>query len=41
VSFERREAVVTYEQGAVTIEEMNQALARYGLSATLKEPLRP
>jgi copper chaperone CopZ len=43
VSFERREAVVTYEQGAVTIEQMNQALAPYGFTARPTEPgpLRP
>ncbi len=38
VSFERSEAIVTYEKGAVTIEQMNQAVARYGFTATLKTP---
>ncbi len=38
VSFERREAVVTYEQGAVTMEQMQEAVARYGFTATLKTP---
>ncbi len=36
VSFERAEAVVTYEKGAVTLEQMAQAVARYGFTATLK-----
>ena len=38
VSFERSEAIVTYEKGGVTIEQMNQAVARYGFAATLKAP---
>ena len=38
VSFERREAIVTYEKGAVTIDQMIQAVARYGFTATLKSP---
>lgn len=38
VSFERSEAAVTYEKGAVTIEEMQEAVARYGFTATLKSP---
>lgn len=36
VSFERREAVVTYEKGVVTIEQMQEAVARYGFTASLK-----
>ncbi len=36
VSFERSEAIVSYEKGAVTIDQMNQAVARYGFTATLK-----
>ena len=38
VSFERREAIVTYEKGTVTIEQMIRAVARYGFTATLKSP---
>lgn len=38
MSFERSEGIVTYEKGAVTIEEMNQAVARYGFAATVKVP---
>ena len=38
MSFERAEAIVTYEKGAVTIEQMNQAVARYGFTATPKNP---
>ncbi len=38
MSFERSEAVVTYEKGAVTIEQMNQAVARYGFTAALETP---
>ncbi len=38
MSFERREAIVTYEKGAVTIEQMQQAVARYGFTASLKTP---
>jgi len=38
VSFERSEAIVTYEKGAVTIEQMNQAVAQYGFSASLRTP---
>ncbi len=38
MSFERSEAVVTYERGAVTIEQMSQAVARYGFTAALKTP---
>jgi len=38
VSFERSEAIVTYEKGTVTIEQMNQAVAQYGFSATSKMP---
>ena len=34
VSFERSEAIVLYEKGAVTIEQMRQAVARYGFTAT-------
>ena len=40
VSFERSEGVVTYEKGAVTIEQMNKAVAQYGFTATLKPPTR-
>lgn len=36
VSFYRGEAIVTYEDGAVTIEQMKEALARDGFRATLK-----
>ncbi|MBI4536334.1 MAG: heavy-metal-associated domain-containing protein [candidate division NC10 bacterium] len=38
VSFERGEAVVTYEKGAVSIEQMQEAVARHGFTATLKSP---
>lgn len=38
VSFYRSEATVRYERGAVTIEQMNQAVSRYGFTATLKNP---
>jgi hypothetical protein len=38
VSFERSEAIVTYEKGTVTIEQMNQAVAPYGFTAGLKTP---
>ena len=38
VSFERGEAIVAYEKGAVTVEQMQQAVARYGFTATLKSP---
>ncbi len=38
VSFERSEAIVTYEKGAVTIEQMNQAVARYGFAASVRTP---
>jgi copper chaperone CopZ len=38
VSFERSEAIVTYEKGAVTIEQMNQAVAQYGFTAILRTP---
>ena len=38
VSFERSEAIVTYEKGTVTIEQMNQATAQYGFTASLKTP---
>lgn len=38
MSFWRSEAVVTYEKGTVTIEQMNRAVARYGFTATLKSP---
>jgi copper chaperone CopZ len=38
VTFEPPEAIVTYEKGAVTIERMQQAVARYGFTATLKTP---
>ena len=38
VSFDRGEAIVSYEKGTVTIEQMNQAVARYGFTATLKKP---
>lgn len=38
VSFERGEAIVTYEKGTVTIEQMSQAVAQYGFRATLKTP---
>ncbi|MBI4536644.1 MAG: heavy-metal-associated domain-containing protein [candidate division NC10 bacterium] len=36
VSFERGEAIVSYEKDAVTIEAMQQAVSRYGFTATLK-----
>ena len=36
VSFERSEAIVTYEKGAVTIDQMNKAVGQYGFTATLK-----
>ncbi len=39
VSFERSEALVTYEEGAVTIDQMNNAAGRYGFTATLKTPM--
>ncbi len=38
VSFERGEAIVTYEKGIVTIAHMSQAVAQYGFRATLKTP---
>jgi copper chaperone CopZ len=38
VNFEQSEAIVTYEKGTVTIEQMNQAVAQYGFRATLKAP---
>ena len=38
VSFERREAIVTYAKGIVTIEQMTQAVGRYGFTASLKTP---
>ena len=38
VSFEKAEAIVTYEKGAVTIEQMIQAVSRYGFTASLKTP---
>ena len=38
VSFERSEAIVTYEKGAVTIDQMNHAVARYGFTASTKTP---
>jgi copper chaperone CopZ len=38
VSFEASEAIVTYEKGTVTIEQMNQAVAQYGFTASLKTP---
>lgn len=41
VSFERREAIVTYEKDAVTLEQMQQAVARYGFTATSRSPSRP
>ncbi len=41
VSFERSEAIVTYEKDAVTIEQMNQAVAQYGFTATPKTPSPP
>ncbi len=36
VSFERAEAVVTYEQGTVTLEEMMRAVEQYGFKAKPK-----
>ncbi|MBI1894211.1 MAG: heavy-metal-associated domain-containing protein [Candidatus Rokubacteria bacterium] len=36
VSFERAEAIVTYEKGAVSLEEMNRAVERYGFKAKPK-----
>ncbi len=33
VTFEPPEATVTYEQGTVTIQQMAQAVARYGFTA--------
>lgn len=38
VRFERGEAIVTYEKGAVTIEQMNKAVAQNSFTATLKPP---
>jgi hypothetical protein len=38
VSFKRAEAIVTYEQGAVTIEQTQEVVARSGFTATLKSP---
>jgi hypothetical protein len=38
VSFRQSEAVVTYEKGAVTIGQMQKAVARYGFTATVKSP---
>ncbi len=38
MSFYRGEAIVTYEKGAVTVEQMKQAVARYGFTATVKTP---
>ncbi|MBI2457335.1 MAG: heavy-metal-associated domain-containing protein [candidate division NC10 bacterium] len=38
VSFDRGEAIVTYEMGIVTIAQMSQAVAQYGFRATLKTP---
>ena len=40
MSFERRQAIITYEKDAVTIEQMQRAVARYGFTATLKSPNR-
>ena len=40
VTFEPPEAIVTYEKGAVTIQQMLQAVARYGFTATLRCPNR-
>lgn len=37
VSFEPPEAIVTYEKGVVTIDQMIQAVARYGFTATVKK----
>ncbi len=34
VSFERSEAIVTFERSAVTLEQMQQAVARYGFTAS-------
>ncbi len=36
MSFERREAIVTYEKGTVTIDQMGQAVAQYGFKVTLQ-----
>ena len=36
VSFERAEAIVTYERGRVTLEEMMRAVEQYGFKAKLK-----
>ena len=36
VSFEPPEAIVTYAKGLVTIEQMIQAVAKYGFTASLK-----
>ncbi len=38
VSFQRAEAIVTYENGAVSVEQMIQAVARYGFTASRKTP---
>jgi len=36
VGFEPPEAIVTYERDLVTIEQMIQAVAKYGFTASLK-----
>ncbi len=36
VSFERAEAIVTYELGAVTLEQMMRAVEQYGFKAKPK-----
>ncbi len=36
VSFERAEAVVTYEKGAVSLQDMNRGLEQYGFKAKPK-----
>jgi copper chaperone CopZ len=36
VSFERAEAIVTYERGSVTLEQMSRAVEQYGYKAKPK-----
>jgi copper chaperone CopZ len=36
VTFDPPEAIVTYEKGLVTIDQMMQAVAKYGFTASLK-----
>ncbi len=38
MTFEPPEATVTYEKGTVTVDQMSQAVARYGFTAELKTP---